>query len=174
MKARDLRDRSTEDLAELERSLSGESFQNKFKNFTNRLDDTSVINKTKRDLARVKLILAERAHGIAVVYKAPEAAPHRPKTRTSTAAPKEAAAAEQPKAAKSATALESAERGTADDSTSTTDETQKTHAKHKPAKATAKASHASHASHALKPKPKAEPAHKPVVKKTKARTEKSK
>jgi len=42
MKARDLRDRTTEDLAELERSLSGEFFQNKFKNFTNRLDDTSV------------------------------------------------------------------------------------------------------------------------------------
>ena len=67
MKARDLRDRSTDDLAELELSLSGESFQNKFKNFTNRLDDTSVIKKSKRDLARVKLILAERAHGITVV-----------------------------------------------------------------------------------------------------------
>lgn len=61
MKAADLRDRSTEDLTELERSLSQERFQNQFKNYTNRLDDTSIIRKNRRDLARVKLILAERA-----------------------------------------------------------------------------------------------------------------
>src|SRR6266545_3119311 len=82
MKARDLRDRTTEDLAELERSLANERFQSKFKNFTNRLDDTSLIRKAKRDLARVKLILAERARGITVVYKsAEEGAPKKPKTR---------------------------------------------------------------------------------------------
>jgi large subunit ribosomal protein L29 len=79
MKARDLRDRSTEDLAELERSLIGERFQNKFKNFTNRLDDTSVIRKQKRDLARVKLILTERARGITVISKPRDEA--KPKTR---------------------------------------------------------------------------------------------
>ena len=45
MKAKDLRERSTEDLVELEKSLAGERFQNRFKNFTNRLDDTSVIRK---------------------------------------------------------------------------------------------------------------------------------
>jgi large subunit ribosomal protein L29 len=61
MKAKDLRDRTTEDLRDLERSLQGDRFQNRFKNFTNRLDDTSVIRKNKRDLARIKLILAERA-----------------------------------------------------------------------------------------------------------------
>jgi large subunit ribosomal protein L29 len=94
MKARDLRDRTTEDLAELERSLSGEFFQNKFKNFTNRLDDTSVINKSKRDLARVKLILGERARGVTVVYKAAEATPQKPKTRPAKAAPKVKEAAE--------------------------------------------------------------------------------
>ena len=44
----------TEDLAELEKSLASEMFQNRFKNFTNRLDDTSSIRKTQRDLARVK------------------------------------------------------------------------------------------------------------------------
>jgi len=65
MKAKDLRERSTEDLRELEASLSGDRFQNRFKNFTNRLDDTSVIQKGKRDLARVKLILGERARGVA-------------------------------------------------------------------------------------------------------------
>lgn len=60
MKAKDLRDRSTEDLRELEKTLAGDTFQTRFKNFTNRLDDTSLIRKTKRDLARVKTILAQR------------------------------------------------------------------------------------------------------------------
>lgn len=59
MKAKDLRERSVEDLRELEKSLTRDTFTNRFKNFTNRLDDTSVINKTKRDLARVKTILHE-------------------------------------------------------------------------------------------------------------------
>jgi large subunit ribosomal protein L29 len=81
MKARDLRDRSTEDLAELEKSLAGERFQNKFKNFTNRLDDTSVIQKQKRDLARVKLILTERSRGITVIGKPRDEAAAKPKTR---------------------------------------------------------------------------------------------
>jgi large subunit ribosomal protein L29 len=69
MKAKDLRDRTTEDLVELERSLAQERFQNRFKNFTNRLDDTSVIKKNKRDLARVKVILEERARANAAEAK---------------------------------------------------------------------------------------------------------
>jgi len=59
MKAKDLRERSVEDLRELEKSLTKDAFQARFKNFTNRLDDTSSINKARRDLARVKTILAE-------------------------------------------------------------------------------------------------------------------
>ncbi|MDF2691764.1 MAG: hypothetical protein K0S65_147 [Labilithrix sp.] len=61
MKANDLRERSVEDLRELEKSLQKDTFTHRFKNFTNRLDDTSLINKTKRDLARVKTILAQLA-----------------------------------------------------------------------------------------------------------------
>jgi len=61
MKAKDLRERSVEDLRELEKSLTRDTFTHRFKNFTNRLDDTSVIGKTKRDLARVKTILAQSA-----------------------------------------------------------------------------------------------------------------
>lgn len=60
MKAKDLRDRSTEDLRELEKTLVGDAFQNRFKNFTNRLDDTSLIRKTRREIARIKTVLAER------------------------------------------------------------------------------------------------------------------
>jgi large subunit ribosomal protein L29 len=60
MKAKDLRERSAEDLKELEKSLRVDTFQNRLKNFTNRLDDTSVMNKTKRELARVITLLAEK------------------------------------------------------------------------------------------------------------------
>jgi large subunit ribosomal protein L29 len=61
MKAKDLRERTTEHLRELEKSLSGDVFQARFKNFTNRLNDTSSILKARRDLARVKTILTQRA-----------------------------------------------------------------------------------------------------------------
>lgn len=59
-KAKDLRERSTEDLKELQKSLLGDGFQARFKNFTNRLDDTSAIGKTRRAIARVATILRER------------------------------------------------------------------------------------------------------------------
>lgn len=63
MKSKDLRERSVEDLRELEKSLAKDLFQHRFKNFTNRLDDTSLIPKTRRDIARVKTILAKKAKG---------------------------------------------------------------------------------------------------------------
>jgi large subunit ribosomal protein L29 len=61
MKAKEIRERTTEHLLELEKQLSGEAFQARFKNFTNRLNDTASIQKARRDLARVKTILAQRA-----------------------------------------------------------------------------------------------------------------
>ncbi len=75
MKAKDLRERSPEDLRELEKSLSKDVFQNRFKNFTNRLDDTSSIKKARRDLARVKTLLVQSAKGAPVAAKAVKAAP---------------------------------------------------------------------------------------------------
>jgi large subunit ribosomal protein L29 len=61
MKAKDLRDRTIEHLRELEKSLASDVFQARFKNFTNRLNDTASIRKTRRDLARVKTELTRRA-----------------------------------------------------------------------------------------------------------------
>jgi large subunit ribosomal protein L29 len=61
MKAKDLRERTTSSLRELEKTLGAEMFQARFKNFTNRLNDTAAIRKARRDLARVKTILTERA-----------------------------------------------------------------------------------------------------------------
>ncbi len=71
MKAKDLRERSAEDLKELEKSIAKDQFQARFKNMTNRLDDTSTIKKAKRDLARVKTILREQV--LVAEAKAPAA-----------------------------------------------------------------------------------------------------
>jgi large subunit ribosomal protein L29 len=60
MKASDLREKSVEDLSELQKTLTHDVFQNRLKNFTNRLDDTSSIRKSRRDLARVITLLRER------------------------------------------------------------------------------------------------------------------
>ncbi len=61
MKAKDLRERSTEDLTALKASISKDLFSHKMKNFTGQLDDTSLINKTRKDIARIELLLSERA-----------------------------------------------------------------------------------------------------------------
>ena len=74
MKAKDLRERSNEDLKELEKSLAKDTFTARFKNFTNRLDDTSTINKTKRDLARVKTLLRAAELNSSATSATPKAA----------------------------------------------------------------------------------------------------
>jgi large subunit ribosomal protein L29 len=86
MKAADLREKSADDLRELEKTLARDVFQNRLKNFTNRLDDTSAIRKTRRDLARVITLLRERELG-----PAPVAAPVAPaKAPTAEEEPKPA------------------------------------------------------------------------------------
>lgn len=73
MKAKDLKERSVEDLRELEKSLAKDVFTARFKNFTNRLDDTSSINKARRDLARVKTLLRQQELNAAVKAEKGEA-----------------------------------------------------------------------------------------------------
>ena len=60
MKAKDLRERSTEDLETLKGTLDKDLFSYRMKNHTGQLEDTSLLGKTKRDLARVQRILSER------------------------------------------------------------------------------------------------------------------
>ncbi len=60
MKAKDLRERTTEDLAELSAQLEKDLFSYRMKNHTGQLEDTSLLGKTRRDLARIKLILSQR------------------------------------------------------------------------------------------------------------------
>jgi large subunit ribosomal protein L29 len=60
MKSKDLHERTTEHLKELEKTLASDVFQARFKNYTNRLNDTASIRRARRDLARVKTILSQR------------------------------------------------------------------------------------------------------------------
>jgi large subunit ribosomal protein L29 len=112
MKAADLREKSVEDLVELEKSLARDFFKARLKNFTNQLDDTSSVRKTKRDRARVLTLLRQKqAPAPAASPKSPTtsaaqppvaAAPAKPAkaTEEEAAAPKKAKKAAAPKAAK--------------------------------------------------------------------------
>lgn len=63
MKAKDLRERSDADLAELGKQLERELFGARMKNHTGQLDDTSQLRKLRRDLARIAQIQGLRAKG---------------------------------------------------------------------------------------------------------------
>ena len=60
MKAKDLRERPSDDLVELRKIMTKDLFSYRMKNFTNQLEDTSLIGKTRRDIARIEQILTER------------------------------------------------------------------------------------------------------------------
>jgi large subunit ribosomal protein L29 len=56
MKAKELRERSDQDLTELTQQLRRDLFGIRMKNHTGQLDDTSQLRKTRRDLARIAQI----------------------------------------------------------------------------------------------------------------------
>lgn len=62
----DLNEKSSGDLAELKVSLSKDLFHHKMKNTVGQLEDTSILGKVKKDLARIEQILTARS-------RAPEA-----------------------------------------------------------------------------------------------------
>lgn len=95
MKASDLREKSVEDLKELGKSLASDVFQNRLKNFTNRLDDTSVIRKTRREFARVMTLLRETELGLVKTSAGDKAAAPKPKAEAK--APAQEAAEAKPK-----------------------------------------------------------------------------
>ena len=59
MKAKELRELSVEELKEKEREAKQELFNLRFQKATGQLGNTSVIRKTKKELARVKTVLNE-------------------------------------------------------------------------------------------------------------------
>jgi large subunit ribosomal protein L29 len=90
MKAKDMREKSSEDLAELEKSLVKDAFQARFKNFIARLDDTSALKKARRDIARVRTILTQRAKGAPVAEASAPAKPAAKAKAVKAAAPAKA------------------------------------------------------------------------------------
>jgi large subunit ribosomal protein L29 len=99
MKAKDLHERTVEDLKELEKTLSKDLFDARFKNFTNRLDDTALLNRNRREIARIKTVLALKAKGTSpATQKSPVAAAEKPIPKAAASKPAKKAAA--PKADK--------------------------------------------------------------------------
>ena len=94
MKATDLREKDAEDLRELAKTLQRDVFQNRLKNFTNRLDDTSSIRKSKRDYARVVTLLREKEKvARASAHEATATKPETKPAATENVAPKAQSAA---------------------------------------------------------------------------------
>jgi large subunit ribosomal protein L29 len=61
MKAKELRERTKDELAQMERDLSRDLWKARFANFTNQLDDTAKIRRLRREIARVKTLLTQKA-----------------------------------------------------------------------------------------------------------------
>jgi ribosomal protein L29 len=58
-----LKERSTEDLVELKKIMKKDLFSYRMKNYTGQLDDTSLVQKARRDIARIELVLSQRRGG---------------------------------------------------------------------------------------------------------------
>ena len=60
MKPADIRESTTDELSIMEGDVRRQLWKAQFDNHTSQLDDTSSIQKLRRDLARVKTILTQR------------------------------------------------------------------------------------------------------------------
>ncbi len=60
MKAKDLREKTSEELREEALQLKAELFKLRFQHVTNQLENTAQLSHTRRDLARVETVLRER------------------------------------------------------------------------------------------------------------------
>jgi large subunit ribosomal protein L29 len=94
--AKDLRGNDPEELRRTVRKLEEDLFKHKLKKNTNQLENTMLIRNTKRDIARVNTVLAERlrAGGAAAAAAAKPASDETPAKKA--AAPKKSAAKSKP------------------------------------------------------------------------------
>lgn len=60
MKTGELRERSLDDLQQLEDDLNKDLWKARFQNFTNQLDDTAKLRRLRRELARIKTVRTEK------------------------------------------------------------------------------------------------------------------
>jgi len=65
MKAKEMRDLSTEELEAKGRELRGELFNARIKHVTGQLENTAKVRTLRRDVARVETILHQRREGAA-------------------------------------------------------------------------------------------------------------
>ncbi|MBI4703840.1 MAG: 50S ribosomal protein L29 [Deltaproteobacteria bacterium] len=89
MKATELRECTEDRLRELDKSLRREIFEARIKNFTNQLDDTASIRRSRRDLARVQTALRARA-AAGTGARAPADGAGKPAAEASARVPEEA------------------------------------------------------------------------------------
>lgn len=61
MKPSEIREKTTEELVELEKTMVRDLFKDRFANYSNQLDDTDKVRRSRRDIARVKTVLNERS-----------------------------------------------------------------------------------------------------------------
>jgi large subunit ribosomal protein L29 len=99
VRAKDLRGNDPEELRRTVRKLEEDLFKHRLKQNTNQLENTMLIRNTRRDIARVNTVLAERsrAGGAAVAVPAAEAgeAPAAKGTATKRAPKKQTQGKEQ-------------------------------------------------------------------------------
>jgi large subunit ribosomal protein L29 len=128
VKISDLRERSNADLEQLQQELARELWKARFTNYTNQLDDTAKIARTRKTIAQIKTLLTERARGIVRVVtpkdetviaaeraakakaKAKAAEAEVEETETAEAAPEEAAPKKRATKKKAAEPAEKAEK----------------------------------------------------------------
>ena len=104
--AKDLRGNDPDELRRTVRKLQEDLFKHNLKRTTNQLENTMLIRSTRRDIARVNTVLAERLRGepvapaakAAVVFEEAEAAAANPAKATAKAAAAKSTKATKPKA----------------------------------------------------------------------------
>lgn len=62
MRAKELRERTDEELQTLRSDAKNNLFQARLKNATHQLDNSSTLKKNRREVARINTILAERSN----------------------------------------------------------------------------------------------------------------
>ena len=70
-KARDLRSRTPDELADQAETLGKEIFNLRFQRASGQLENTARVRQARRDIARIKTILAERGRQPAAASPAP-------------------------------------------------------------------------------------------------------
>jgi large subunit ribosomal protein L29 len=101
VKPSELREKTDAELQELEQTMRRDLWKSRFSNYSNQLDDTDKVRRLRRDIARVKTLVHERANpqpakaAKAAPAEKAEAAEKKPAAKKKAPAKKKAAAAEK-------------------------------------------------------------------------------